>query len=404
MTTPEGRLRAFFKSSLDDATRADEAIGFDDVAAYVDGQLDDVDREIFESRLADNPALRAEVADLTAMREAMLSAAPTAAAAKTAAAGSGTGAGPDSNTRNRVSRIVGILAIAAGLAAAVIWGAATMLQRSATSTGQSAQTRTPGTPGAQQQQQPTSPRPAPGTPGTPANVRVALQDAGGIIGLDAADALIAPAAVTTIADASKQDAIAALRAGALPRTALPRDVRGSRPLTLLGEPEARAPFGVIAPIATGVRDSRPVLRWQPHPRARAYTVVIFTDRLEQVAASGQLHATTWTPAIDLKAGITYQWQVTALTPDGPALTPAPPQPEARFRVLSVAQRQTLDQQLAEAGSSNLLRGLALTRAGLLDEAESAFSALSAANPASTIPRNLLTSLRQLRDAPDKHQR
>jgi hypothetical protein len=388
-THAEDRLRAFVKSSLDDATREEEAIGFDQVAAYVDGQLDDVDREIFESRLADDPALQAEVADLTAMREAM-----SPAGARTAAA-AGRGAGTAPNTRNTMSWIVGALALAAGLTAAVIWVAATMLHRSPASTEQAAGT---GAPGAQQPRPSTTAPPQP-----PAELRVALQDAGGSIGLDAAGGLIVPAAVAAIADGPKQDAIAALRAGTLPPTALPRDVRGNGPLTLMSEPQARAPFGVIAPVATGVRDSRPVFRWQQHPHARAYTVVIFTDRLERVAASGELRDTTWTPAVDLKAGTTYQWQVTALTPDGPALTPAPPQPEARFRVLNPTQRRTLDQQLTEAGSSNLLRGLALTRAGVLDEAEGAFNALAAANPASPIARDLLTSLRRLRDATDKHQ-
>src|SRR5689334_22780559 len=67
----ERTLRAYFASSLDEAARTEEPIAFDEIAAYVDGQLDEVDREIFETRLADNPALQAEVADLTAMRAAM---------------------------------------------------------------------------------------------------------------------------------------------------------------------------------------------------------------------------------------------------------------------------------------------------------------------------------------------
>jgi anti-sigma factor RsiW len=67
----QGKLRAFFETSLDDASRAEQPIGFDEVAAYVDGRLPDVDREIFESRLAHDPVLQAEVADLAAMRDAM---------------------------------------------------------------------------------------------------------------------------------------------------------------------------------------------------------------------------------------------------------------------------------------------------------------------------------------------
>jgi hypothetical protein len=68
-------------------------------------------------------------------------------------------------------------------------------------------------------------------------------------------------------------------------------------------------------------------------------------------------------------------------------------------VLSAEQRRALDQQLAEAGSSTLLRGLALTRAGVLDDAERAFAALAAANPASARASDLLTAVRLLRGAP-----
>ena len=54
-----------------------EEPAYETLEAYVDGRLGDVDREILESRVADDPALRAEVDDLRALRAAM--AAPTAA-------------------------------------------------------------------------------------------------------------------------------------------------------------------------------------------------------------------------------------------------------------------------------------------------------------------------------------
>jgi hypothetical protein len=196
-----------------------------------------------------------------------------------------------------------------------------------------------------------------------------------------------------------QDAVAALQTGALPATALPRDLRRTGPLTLMGgdsHSPAASGFGVIAPVATFVREARPTFRWQPLSHARRYKVAIYTDRLERVAASGEVTGTAWTPDVDLKPDTTYQWQVTALTPDGTTLTPAPPQPEARFRLIAADRRQALDRQLSEAGSSNLLRGLAFTRAGLLDEADAAFGALAAANPASPIARDLLANVRTLR--------
>jgi hypothetical protein len=188
--------------------------------------------------------------------------------------------------------------------------------------------------------------------------------------------------------------VAALRDGTLPGASLPPALRDAGPLTLLGEDSAkRTAFGVVSPVGTLVRERRPTLRWRPLQRTRAYTVVIMTDALEPVASSPELTDTSWTVPIDLRPGMTYQWQVTALTPDGRVLAPAPPLPEARFAVMGTAQQQAIDQQLAAVGSSNLLRGLILTRAGALDEAERAFAALAADNPTSTQARALATGVR-----------
>ncbi len=376
-------LRAFFESSLDEASRTEEPMGFDEVAAYVDGRLDDIDREIFESRLSLDPALQAEVADLTAMRAAMVRPASAGAAAPSNVRPFRVrGAGSKSTIW-----MLGALAMAAGLTATVVWFAQTTQRRSAAAPVTVAQSE----PSASQA---TTPAPAP--------PRVALQDNGGVVALDAAGALSLSKPAAPLPDALKQDAIAALSAGTLPQTALPRDVRSGGPLTLMGEAPTAATFAVLAPIATLVRDARPMFRWQTHPRARGYIVAIFNDRLEPVASSGQLTAaaTTWAPAVDLKPGTTYQWQVTAVLPNGQSEpAPAPPLPEARFRVLSAAQRDTLDHQLAEAGDSNLLRGLVFTHAGVLDEAEHAFADLSAANPTYDRARDLLDNVRKLRGAP-----
>ncbi len=376
-------LRAFFESSLDEASRTAEPMGFDEVAAYVDGRLDDIDREIFESRLSLDPALQAEVADLTAMRAAMVRPASAGAAAPSNVRPFRVrGAGSKSTIW-----MLGALAMAAGLTATVVWFAQTTQRRSAAAPVTIAQ----GEPSASQ-----------ATTQAPAPPRIALQDNGGVVALDAAGALSLAKPAAALPDALKQDAIAALNAGTLPQTALPRDVRSGGPLTLMGEAPTAAKFAVLAPIATLVPDARPTFRWQAHPRARGYTVAIFNERLEPVASSGQLTAatTTWAPTADLKPGTTYQWQVTAVLPNGQSEpAPAPPLPEARFRVLSAAQRDTLNQQLAEAGDSNLLRGLVFTHAGVLDEAEHAFAELSAANPTSDRARDLLANVRKLRGAP-----
>src|SRR5262245_28425477 len=64
------RLGAYFRDSLR-ATEA-EAPDYEDVEAYVDGNLDPEDRELFELRLADDPLLQQEVADLRELRRSLV--------------------------------------------------------------------------------------------------------------------------------------------------------------------------------------------------------------------------------------------------------------------------------------------------------------------------------------------
>jgi anti-sigma factor RsiW len=365
----ERTLRAYFASSLDEAARTEEPLAFDEIAAYVDGQLDEVDREIFESRLDMNPTLRAEVDDLMAMRAAM--------------------AAEPARVRRRASSssmvwALGALAAAASLTVAVVWVAKARLQQSSAD-GQQTST--------QQAAAPTIP------------LQTSLLDAGGVIGVDAAGTLVAAPLPALPADQAR-DAIAALQRGTLPPAALPRDLRGAGLITLMGERDPRkTTFGVIAPLATVVRDTRPTFRWRPQPKTFKYSVTIYNDRFEEVARSHErITGTSWTCDVDLAPGVTYQWQVSAIRIEGTSSmvadwAPRPPDAEARFRILDADHRQSLDRQLVDAGSSNLLRGLAFIRAGTLDDAEAAFSALAAANPKSPLPHDLLENARRLRDQP-----
>ena len=95
----------------------------------------------------------------------------------------------------------------------------------------------------------------------------------------------------------------------------------------------------LSPIATLVRSARPVFRWSAQPGARSYVVTIYGPDFEQVMASPALTETTWTATTALKPGVIYQWQVTADTPEGLVRAPAPPAPDARFRIIDAGSRQ-----------------------------------------------------------------
>ena len=433
-TPPVRALGEHFETALDRAARAAEPPDYDQLAAYVDGTLDEVDREIVESWLATDPELRAEAEDLRALHDAMGHAgvAPASAARSTTSASSASVSGatsasdsaststaagssprPSANVvsfeeaANRAGAAKGrrfrTATVIMGAMAATVIGAVTWM---AVRTARVDDAR-PGGAGSQVasrqgqpgQGQPGQPEQAPPvkSPGSSAP-QVAVRDAGGLIGIDATGTvtgLTAEAAETSMT----QLVADALTNGTLPSSAAASGL-GGRELTLMSR--SRQPLTTLAPlspIATVVRTTRPVFRWSAHPGARGYVVTIYGPDFDQVMSSPTLTATTWTATAALKPGVTYQWQVSADTPEGPVRAPAPPAPDARFRVIEAAAGKSLDRDLARAGTSQLLKGLLLTQAGVLDEAEQTFEALQAENPGSKRVAELLARVRDRRLAP-----
>jgi hypothetical protein len=449
-------------TALDRAARAAEPPDYDQLAAYVDGTLDEVDREIVESWLESDQAMRAEVDDLHALREAMtIPAAPaaertaatriasarsTSEAASMPFAGSSPPAVPESagvlpferretakpgGRRGRFKTATVIMgALAAAAIAATTWLAVRTArvddgrsrpgfagtgsegsqvarqvppaQRQQQAQQQSEQSRQ----GSSSQGQPDGPPPVKGpnagVPQVAANAAAAVRDAGGLISIDAAGT------VTGLTSDAATPQMTRLVADALMKGAVPRAAGaataglGGRELTLMGG-GSRQPSTTrltpLSPIATVVRTAQPVFRWSAHPGARNYVVTIYGPDFDRVMASPVVTGTSWTATSELKPGVTYQWQVTADTPDGAVRAPAPPAPDARFRVIDPAAGKTLDRDLARAGASQLVKGLLLAQAGVLDEAEEAFEALRAANPDSKRVADLLSRVRDRRLAP-----
>lgn len=76
------------------------------------------------------------------------------------------------------------------------------------------------------------------------------------------------------------------------------------------------PFALNSPIGKVTRESQPTLTWQPLAGAKSYTVAIVDARFRVVAQSGSLTETKWIPDQALPRGANYSWQVTALQADG----------------------------------------------------------------------------------------
>jgi len=188
----------------------------------------------------------------------------------------------------------------------------------------------------------------------------------------------------------------AARAAAGGKLNLPPSLNGLR-----GEGETLAgtatPTSVatLAPVGTFVETARPTLRWNSQEGATGYRVNLAPQSGGEVISSPVLAAGAreWTPSESLRPNEIYNWEVEALRDDAMiGKAPAPPEPEARFAVLSDDRRAELAKLRAQFGRSHFVMGLAYAKAGLLAPARAEFEALARENPKNDLANKLLSSL------------
>lgn len=181
--------------------------------------------------------------------------------------------------------------------------------------------------------------------------------------------------------ADEQTAVAAAIAAG--RVDVPSSVRALAGSVgqLLG-PGAPAPaMQPMSPSGTAVATASPQFSWRAVSGAASYRVAVFDENFREVATSGAITGTTWTPAVQLPPNVTLAWQVTARMPNGAdVLAPAPPQPEARFSVLDAASAARIADLRARLADQPLALGILLAKAGLVDDAAREFDR-AAARPA-----------------------
>ena len=165
---------------------------------------------------------------------------------------------------------------------------------------------------------------------------------------------------------------------------------------LRGGVETRSTFAPLGPTDVVLETDRPAFRWRALDGASEYTVTIFDASLRQVATSGPVTATEWTTPNSLARGVTYSWQISALKDGKRVVSPKPPLPEARFRILDQPAVAALAKLRESAGSSHLAMGVFYWKHGLIDESEREFQALAKANPNSDAVKELLAHIRSLR--------
>jgi hypothetical protein len=162
--------------------------------------------------------------------------------------------------------------------------------------------------------------------------------------------------------------------------------------------KAGARFSLKTPIGTRVAEATPRFEWEAVPKATRYEVVL--KELTEAASPVEYDAgkdTAWTPPEPLLRGSRYSWQVRAYQGDELIGTaPQSPDADGRFQVVSAEVAAQLEKDLAAADGSQLHRAAVYASAGLLAEAERELSTLSHANPSSGLVQRLLESLRAAR--------
>ena len=190
----------------------------------------------------------------------------------------------------------------------------------------------------------------------------------------------------------------ALRARRVERPAVVEELSRQKE-TLLGIPSSTRKVLIVGPAGTVVESDQPLFRWRSlNGEASYYVVAVFDSRFNRVAKSGPLTATEWNCSQTLQRGATYIWQVTAFRDGEAIVSPSPPAPEARFRVLEQAAADELIRARQLRPTSHLTLGVLYARAGMADEAEQEFQALVESNPGSAAARSLLLSVRAWRRA------
>jgi tetratricopeptide (TPR) repeat protein len=219
------------------------------------------------------------------------------------------------------------------------------------------------------------------------NSQVTINDLGGRVELDNRGALNGIAFLSAEHQAAVIDA---LRTGRIKTSAELSSLLGEQK-RLMGSGNSQKSFIPLKPVGTVIASTQPTFRWKQVAGATGYTVTIYRNNLKESISSQTLTGTQWT-APPLMRGATYSWQIRAVKDNSETISPSPDAREARFRVLSQSEFENLEKIRESYSKSHLALGVVYARLGLFEEAETEFRALLATNPSSNIVKELLRSV------------
>jgi hypothetical protein len=153
-------------------------------------------------------------------------------------------------------------------------------------------------------------------------------------------------------------------------------------------------FGPSDPVSEVVESDRPLFRWRALPRAASYVVRVYDPMFNLIATSPALESTEWQASTPLDRDRVYSWQIAARLGGAEVRAPAPPAPEAKFKVLDASKASELADARGRYPDSHLLLASLYAEAGVLNAAERELDALEQANPGSAAVRALHDALRR----------
>lgn len=367
-----------FQTALPASREPDTHLSYEQLAAYVDGQLGESERQTAAQHLKACELCAAEWQDLRGFSEVM-TAQPQAVAVSSALSASSVpaSAGLLLQLKELFTLRWPVLA-ALSVLLLISWLLFTQFRHRQQLAPPDIVTTSP------------TVTPAPGnieaSPTAPASV-LALNDANGQIRLDTQGNLHFPQSLPPVYEQMLKRALTTGRAETPVLTSLT-----TKTGSLMGG-NPGVPFALLAPVAQVSESARPKFRWQALDGAVSYTVTVYNAAFNKVATSPLLTTTEWQPAQPLPRGLTYSWQVKALKDGQEIAAPVPPAPEAKFKVLEPSKLQEVTNARRQFAGSHLALGLLYAEAGLLPEAERELQALVEANRTSTLARKLLQSVK-----------
>jgi hypothetical protein len=165
-------------------------------------------------------------------------------------------------------------------------------------------------------------------------------------------------------------------------------------IAVRGNPASIQSFAIVRPFATATSNEPPTFSWTALNGATSYRVSVFDANLHLIETSKPLNETQWMMPDHLQPGIVYTWTVIALKDGQEIVAPAPPA-RAEFKILGKSEMSKLNRRVNRT-ASHAARGVLYAKAGLLDEAEKEFRTHLSRQPSDERVKRLLRIVKSWR--------